>query len=214
VTQLENFNWKPERELAMDILDRLGIPIAPFMRYAESVRERRARRIADVLSGAARESGRSQEDLISLFADSDQLGDLLVRALDAASRSRCDDQTKALARVLAKAADDGAKVDHLHQVVHVIGQLEPVDIRALNALEKEGPTKVTKQSPSIARVEPRDVISEELGSPILASPVEKRLSDLALINQGIAYDQEPGYTHIVTPFGRSVLAYLSRAPID
>jgi hypothetical protein len=51
-----------------------------------------------------------------------------------------------------------------------------------------------------------DVIRQELGSDILASPIERKLQDLAPQNPGTRFDEHQ-WTR-VTPFGRRVLDYL------
>jgi hypothetical protein len=207
VNDVERFDWKPERDLAVDLLEKVGIPVGPFVRYAEAVYERRARRVGDVLSEGARLSGRAVEDVLAL-SERDALGDLLTEVVNAASGARSDAHVRALARVLAVAVagGDDAQVDDLHEVVHVISRLSPLDVRALHALEKTGPqTGDAAIAGQLAR--PFDVIRAELNSMVLASPIEKKLGDLALINPGIAYDESR--VHIVTPFGRRVLAYLT-----
>ncbi|MFE9916625.1 hypothetical protein ACFYPG_15860 [Micromonospora sp. NPDC005553] len=206
---LRRFDWKPERELASELLEKIGIPVAPFMRYAEAVVERRARRAGLVLAEASERSGRSQEDIL-LLAEDDLFGDLLTETLQAASTARSDAHLHALALVLANAVagTDGALVDHLHEVVRVLARLSPLDIRALHALEATGPL------PSEAIHDTQDplaVIQREFGSAVLSSPIAKKFDDLALVNRGIGYDE--GQVHIVTPFGREVLGYL-RSVLD
>lgn len=206
---VDRFDWRPERQLAADLLEKVGIPVGPFAKYAESVRERRAARIGSLLGGAAELASSTPTHLLEVASQYDRIAELLAAACDAAAVSASPGRVRVLSRVLAAAiagAGDEVAIDDVELVMATVVQLEPVHVRALYALERSGPFPVDDGGNYERLPESFDLIAAELGSPTLAAPVERRLLDLALLNPGVRFDDR--HVHLVTPFGRRVLGFL------
>lgn len=209
MTDLEPRDWQPERQLVVDLLEKVGIPVGPFFRYAESVRDRQLSRQARLLQQAADATEQTEEQLLDAFAGDDADSDLLAHALRAAATSTTEDQIRGLARVLANASSDGddAFVDDGLEVVRVLGELDAPRIRALHAMEGRQGLRYSASD-----------LADEVG-PVLADPVSRSLEDLALVRDpGLAgshaSDGDNPNTNMVTPFGRRVLEYLREVPLD
>lgn len=68
--------------------------------------------------------------------DDEGFGLLLVAALEAAMRTLIQEKRRALARVVANAANDGAVVDQSHHLVRALRDLEGPELKTLARLSK------------------------------------------------------------------------------
>lgn len=98
--------------------------------------ERQQRRLASLHDGIAADIA------IELFLDrlviDERVSEMFERAAESAARSSSRDKVRLLARVLAQAAtaDDEARVDEAEQLLRVVVEVDPIDLRALAALAK------------------------------------------------------------------------------
>jgi hypothetical protein len=219
VSDLERWpDIRPEVYLAASFLESLGIPAKSALEYMDARAERKARRVAAVLNEGAALSGLTVPELFEASEKSDEASDLLEDVMRAASRARSTEHVRALARVLKVAicGGDPARVDDLRTVVDVLDRLDPVAVRALQALNAVpsftfGPGRI--ESP-----EPRTVLAKALGSDVVTTPVINTLEQLGLMNTGVELRND-GITPsdertIVTPFGRRVLDFLAAHATD
>ncbi|MCW2902072.1 MAG: hypothetical protein JWO67_4337 [Streptosporangiaceae bacterium] len=215
VTELEPYAWQAEAKLAAALLDKLGVPATPLLEYFEATRERQARRVADTLHQTAQFSGLTPDQVVSRAANDDAVGDLLGDTLRAAAHARATEKIRALARVLAVAmgGGDGTRVDDLHIVVDTLDKLKVLEIRGLHAVGAAGPVGGAQDPIESNWL----LIAKELRSEALASPVQKRLTDLTLINPEVDDIPESGamfLTARVSPLGRRILSFLADQPTE
>ncbi len=174
---IEPFDWSPERKLVADLLDKLGIPVIPLLTYFEGVRERRLRRVRLPFCKRAPRS----PELMWTRCSPRTRGTRLPSFSHACARSRGrvsrpSAHTRARPR-LANAIDgDDAVVDHAHQVIRALAELEPIDIVGLQALEATGPIA---NGAELER--PFNILGAEFRSDVLvARPGARPHADMAL----------------------------------
>lgn len=117
-------------------------------------------------------AGVSAERLIEEIETNAEFADDLDRAVQAALASSSDEKIKLLSRTLRAefVAQDRAAVDNVQQILRVAIELDPVDIRAMVAIQQAD------------YLDPLEVLREELrATKATAYAIRSRLSRLGLI---------------------------------
>jgi hypothetical protein len=123
----------PTSQALLRLVPKLGPIVAT---WRQEMHERRQRR-AELLGTAAAE-GIGVEQLFEQIASDERLTDLFNAAVEASIATSSDAKIRLLGRALATAATaaDEAKVDEAEQLLRIALELDPVDLRAMRALER------------------------------------------------------------------------------
>ena len=154
----------------------------------------------------------SREDLLERIMEDERLADLFRATMEAAVRAGDEQKLRALGRALARGAlaTDDAEFDDAQLVLRTVGQMEPIDLRALVMLT-EKPIPLDAQG--------RPDRSEPGSGPIPGLAVLAHLEQLGLARERqdmkgmISGNGSPLYfaNYVITPYGRQVLAHVSDA---
>jgi hypothetical protein len=131
------------------------------------------------------------QNIIDRATEISELADLLVRGLDAAFASSYEAKRRLLAKAVATAFDDTAKIDESTLLVMAVAELEPVHVKALARLERNGNLEGAPDP-----------------MPVLARLVQTGVVDPTTSWAGGLLIAEPN------DFGRTVLSYLRECDPD
>ena len=102
-------------------------------RAAEELQARRADRVLRVLHEAARQAEQQTGALVETLLADEAAAELLAAVMVAAQTIVDERHQRALARCLARAAQDGSRVDQERPLARTLGALQEPDVRALLA---------------------------------------------------------------------------------
>jgi adenylate kinase len=220
--------WTPEVKAALNVAAAFVPPLVvvpAFLDYLEDWRERQAIRMTQ-MSDAAAEAypGSPQELLERLQADAQVLA-MLDTALAASARASTEDKARALGRALANGAlaRDDAKIDEAAQMLRIIADLEPIEVRTLDALlrigygEGQEPSALTQHE--LGRRPPQkintDDLTERMGGGLSLASVDGAIS--VLYRHGLVetssglYGWSPKWW--ISDLGVAVLAFLQDSAV-
>lgn len=163
----EGLGPDPTSQALIRLVPTLGPIVATWRQETHERRKRRAEQLGAV---AAEDIG--VEQLFEQLANDERLTDIFNAAVDAAIATSSDAKIRLLGRVLAAGAvaEDEAKVDEAEQLLRIALELDPVDLRALCALERWRAADATS-----------DVAYALDIGPAIAGPIVARLERLHLI---------------------------------
>ena len=190
------------------------------LKWVDSWRTTAEDRARTAFEGATSAAGMSADELLEAIMADERLTDLFRMTMELAARSSSEQKLKALGTALASGvlATDDAEVDEAQLLLRTVGQLEPVDARALALLSQtalDGWMLGHRSNPSLNGPLPPDVPSpavrahlEQLG---LAREVQN-VSDSGDPMGASAYsggrELDSSYTFEISSYGRTVLAFL------
>lgn len=157
----------PTSQALIRLVPKLGPIVAT---WRQETHERKQKRAEQLGAAAAGEIG--AEQLFRQIAADDRLTDMFNTAVEAAVATSSDAKIRLLGRALASGAiaKDQAHVDEAEQLLRVAVELDPVDLRALRALERWHSS------------DPEGSVAFALGvGPAVAGPIVARLQRLHLI---------------------------------
>lgn len=149
-------------------MPKLGPVVATWRQETHERKQRRAEKL-----GAAAAEDIGVEQLFEQIAADERLTDMFNAAVDAAIATSSEAKIRLLGRVLAAGAvaEDEAKVDEAEQLLRIALELDPVDLRALRALERWHTSDAS------------DRVSHALDvSAAIAGPIVARLERLHLLH--------------------------------
>ena len=120
----------PIENLIIGLVPYVGQQVADFQRDRYVLALHRQRLVAEA---AAEATGWTPEELLEAVAADEHLGDMLLRALEAARRSGVEEKLRALGRAVATGAlaTDDADVDTAELLIRTLDDLEAPEIRRL-----------------------------------------------------------------------------------
>src|SRR4051812_8521625 len=128
----EELGPDPTSQALIRMVPNLG-PVLATWRH--ETHERKQKRIEKLGAAAAEEIG--VEQFFQQVASDERLTDMFDAAVDSAIATSSDAKIRLLGRVVAAGAlaDDEARVDEAEQLLRIALELDPVDLRALRAME-------------------------------------------------------------------------------
>jgi hypothetical protein len=138
MSEIEPFDWTPEVELVKGLSPRLGA----VLQYAQAVSQRATARRQILVAAVLEDSKLEAGDFIRHLHNDERLSALFETTLDAASRSAYESKLLLLARVVAQAINDKARIDDSVLMAATIRELDPPHVRALLILART-PTHLT-----------------------------------------------------------------------
>lgn len=157
----------PTSQALLRLVPKLGPVVATWRQETHDRKQRRAEQL-----GAVAAEGLGVEQLFHQIAADERLTDMFNAAVDAAVSTSSDAKIRLLGRALAlgATAEDRVQVDEAEQVLRIAVELDPVDLRALRALERWRSTDA------------EGLVAYALGvGPAVAGPIVARLQRLHLI---------------------------------
>jgi hypothetical protein len=158
----------PTSQALIRLVPKLGPIVATWRQETHERRQRRAEQL-----GTAAAEGIGVEQLFEQIASDERLTDMFNAAVEASIATSSDAKIRLLGRALAAGATaaDEAKVDEAEQLLRIALELDPVDLRAMRALERR---HVGDAVYTVAYA--LDI------SPAIAGPVVARLERLHLLS--------------------------------
>jgi hypothetical protein len=185
-----------------------GAGLAPVLeRWVAKMIPELTRR-GEVLSvAAATSSGFDAEQVVVRLLDSVEVQPLVIRILDAASRTNSDEILRLLGGVLgASVTDRPRKVDEDLMLVDGIKDLTPGHLRVLEVLEQPADPTASKHVSTLGSV------TEAIGSAMSVAAIEAALAGIVargLAETGTLYGGPIGYS--LSEFGKALLDAARRA---
>lgn len=123
----------PTSQALLRLVPKLGPVVATWRQETYERKQRRAEQL-----GAAAAEGVGVQQLFEQIASDERLTDMFNAAVEASIATSSDAKIRLLGRALAAGATaaDEAKVDEAEQLLRIALDLDPVDLRALRALER------------------------------------------------------------------------------
>jgi hypothetical protein len=123
----------PTSQALLRLVPKLGPIVATWRQETHERRQRRAEQL-----GTAAAEGIGVEQFFGQIASDERLTDMFNAAVEASIATSSDAKIRLLGRALAAGATaaDEAKVDEAEQLLRIALELDPVDLRALRALER------------------------------------------------------------------------------
>lgn len=123
----------PTSQALLRLVPKLGPIVATWRQETHERRQRRAE-----LLGATAAEGIGVEQLFEQIANDERLTDMFNAAVEASIATSSDAKIRLLGRALAAGAtaSDEARVDEAEQLLRIALDLDPVDLRAIRALER------------------------------------------------------------------------------
>lgn len=163
-------------------------------------RARHAAKVAQTLAAVVEHTG--VDRLNARLADDPELEALLFEALDAASRTGLEGKRRLLARVLAEAVLDDAKVEEGQLITQALRELDGPHIRALERIRIAADTLVDRPERERESAEAVRSAGQAEPTPVVAVLIRTGVVEPATLFGG-------GHAvHDITNFGRNLLAAL------
>jgi hypothetical protein len=192
--------------------------------FAQRIWTDRVGRVVRFVQTAESESGHSIGDLIQGAVEHEPTRDLLLRAVDAASRSLDQRKIELLARLYVATEEDPARVDEAVLLVDALRQIESMHLRVVRILARPGP-RLLPPTDQEKLERQRVAASSGDATPGGVWPVEEILSQdpglrpgfsvliARLVSLGLVYDEGPGRIEYqpfweLTQFGWNCARYL------
>lgn len=123
----------PTSQALLRLVPKLGPIVATWRQETHERRQRRAERL-----GTSAAEGIGAEQLFEQIAGDERLTDMFNAAVEASIATSSHAKIRLLGRALAAGATaaDEAKVDEAEQLLRIALELDPVDLRAMRALER------------------------------------------------------------------------------
>ncbi len=123
----------PTSQALLRLVPKLGPVVATWRQEMHERKQRRAEQL-----GAAAAEGVGVQQLFEQIASDERITDMFNAAVEASIATSSDAKIRLLGRALAAGAtaSDEAKVDEAEQLLRIALDLDPVDLRALRALER------------------------------------------------------------------------------
>lgn len=132
----------PTTQALLRLIPKVGSVVAT---WRQETFERQQRRIEQLGIAAAEDLG--AEALFEQIAASERLTDMFNAAVEAAVATGSEAKIRLLGRALSSGAtaEDEAKVDEAEQLLRIAAELDPVDLRALRALERRSTSSPSRK---------------------------------------------------------------------
>jgi hypothetical protein len=190
-------------ELGLDLAGRPGAIAKYLWNLDHDVRMRHAWALLDDLIEVV---DTNYDEVWRRIQVDPRLGRLIGEAMRSATETEERELVAALARAAAPGWDDDAKIDEARYIVRALGQLKPMHIRVLRAIEHAAPLQVFVSSTLGC--------SEGVGQAIAADLVRFGVAVQAMRGPGpVGMVPEPRAVER-SPFGTQLLAYLRDHPPD
>lgn len=123
----------PAAQAAARLIPKLGPIVASWRQDTFDRKQRRAQQLGDVVSETI-----AIEEFFTHVASDERLSDMFDTAVEAAIATSSQAKVRLLGRALAAnaTAEDEAAVDETEQLLRIAIELDPVDLRALRALDR------------------------------------------------------------------------------
>jgi hypothetical protein len=213
----EPFDWSPEVDLVKGLV--LPARIQVIMDYLDAARERASTRRQMFVGATIKDSGLAGRELAALLRDSPQFASLFESALDASARSVHEQKIRLLAKVVAQAASDTARIDDAELVASTLRELESAHVRALTILADYKARNPDATGTAAVIEGMAGLGTRTLGNASGSAKALHALMDLsedvsdavsaALERQGLIWNDPPGFgSWSITDYGHRILELL------
>jgi hypothetical protein len=199
----------PEINLLKGLAGPRGAAVVQYVQDRYRSRQRK------FLDGVQEDSGKKPEELGHQIITNERLGDLLLAGAEASARTCDQAHIHLLARVVAEAFTDEAKLDACEVRLQTLRQMTSQEIRALAVLAKrdeerakwapsgvwsEGPSKPQQRETGATRTLLQYLVSDQAIAEAITA---------ALVRQGLIWNDPPGFEEWgLTDYGRGTVGYL------